>query len=245
MGQKRWLKLAWLGLSAAGCSLAFPLDEPTDRRGDGGTGGIVVEPCEAGAVVGDCDAGKKCTLAVPGQGLAGGLVCGPAGAGQAWSPCTSDAACDDGLWCEEASGVCKPWCEDASLCPDGAACVVARRAEGTAVSGWRVCTAHCRLDNPGARCGMGANCVLRDIDDEGTVRPEGDCAASDGKTAGCLCQTSSDCAPGLRCDSNDLLCRAWCDAGGTCAGGSSCGPSLATYDGTGFGQCPVTMCFNN
>lgn len=243
-----------LTLASLGCTLASDLDglqgggaaAGAPAAGGSGAGGSAEpSPCAMGAIVGVCGASEKCTLSIPGQGVAAGWECGPAGPTAAWNTCSLDADCADGLWCEQGTGVCKPWCVDAATCPAGAACIAARQSDGTAIPGWTVCTAHCRPDNPGARCGTNATCIMLTIDDLDGPRLEGDCAASGGKKAGCLCQASADCAPGLACDPSDSKCHAWCETGGICAGGSQCGTQVVAYDETGFGQCAAPMCFNN
>lgn len=241
---------AWLLLgtitTAASCTLVTDFDRLRGgggSNGGGGEGGEAPAPCAAGLERDACGEEGKCTLVNPAQGTTGGFACGARGAVEAWSGCASDEDCADGTWCDEGTSVCKPWCESADDCPADAACVVARRADGTAVSGLKVCTAHCVPTAPEARCGADATCVLLEVDDP--PRLEGDCVLAGDKRAGCLCAEDRDCEAGLRCDADDGRCRAWCSIGGLCPGGASCDTAVTSYAGESYGQCDAPTCFNN
>ncbi len=230
--------------AAASCTLVTDFDRlRSEGTGEGG-GGAPPAPCAEGLVRAACAEGAKCTLTSPAEGTSAGFECGPRGTIEAWSACEADAECADGTWCDAATGVCKPWCSSRDDCPSDAACVSARRGDGTAIAGLTVCTAHCLPTAPQARCGADATCVLVTIDDP-EPRLEGDCAAAGDKSAGCLCQEDVDCKAGLRCDVDDGRCRAWCTIGGTCAGGAACDAAVETYAGNSYGQCDPPTCFNN
>jgi hypothetical protein len=211
--------------------------EGTGGGGAGGAGGSGAgNPCAAGLVPNACGEGQKCGLIAVAQGLEGGAACMNAGSQEAWSLCRDDTECSDTTFCEPAAGVCKPWCdESADTCPLGAACIQARNGDGTVLPGLSVCTAHCNPDAPDARCGPGVSCVMVPVS-EGAE--DGDCVATAGRGAGCPCNATTDCDPGLRCDLALGECRAWCKVGSTCPGGPACSTVIVEYEGEELGQCP-------
>ena len=225
-------------LLSVGCRNVLNLEayDFSGTSGSTGTGGGGAEnPCAAGLVPNACTEGEKCGLVSLDAGLDGGAVCSDAGTEEAWNLCAEDADCVDTTFCEPEAGVCKKWCVDSTTCPLGAACVQARNADGTALAGLLVCTAHCDLDAPQERCGPGVSCVLVSVFGD---LEEGDCIATAGKGAGCNCNAATDCLPGLRCDLAEGECRAWCKVGSMCPGGFACSTVIIDYEGEELGQCP-------
>jgi hypothetical protein len=176
----------------------------TDEGGQGGKGGAV--PCDPRDV--DACPGEKCTVV---DELTGATDCAHAGPLGAWSVCTIDADCAAHLWCDHATGVCKPMCESVDDCPDAnTQCLPAAAEAGGTIPGLSLCVANCNPMSPA--CGALATCVYLDSP------PLFDCFASLEHQDGDGCTTSSDCAAGLLCRGG--TCRLWCntpgDAGAWC-----------------------------
>jgi hypothetical protein len=153
-----------------------------------------------------CAASERCTVVNETLGESG-CVSVEAGAAPAWSACASDAACGIGTFCDHETGACKPMCSSSVECPQGAACVAAKSADGHMIPGLALCTAHCNPET-GAPCGAGLACDFSD--DFGSA--ELDCHASGGLGPTAACQGPHDCANGLVCvdDGTKKTCLGWC-----------------------------------
>lgn len=166
----------------------------------GGAGGTI-----ATCTVGDpdsCPLGSKCSY----DELSGTIDCVVSGDQPAWTRCNSDSDCDMGTFCDGATLVCHPVCQNAAQCADDASqCITATDSAGVAIPGFRVCTSNCNPLNatPCSDAEGKTTCYYN---------PGGsywDCIQTVGLTEGSNCSSPTTCARGLVCPASNT-CRPWC-----------------------------------
>jgi hypothetical protein len=190
-----------IGLVLAGCGRT----EPWDRAGEGGPG--------ADAGEGGPDAGRD---AGPDAGLDAGFDAGF----DAGPPCSSDADCDDGVFCDGAETCRGSLCMPGSpiVCNDGVACTDDRCDEGTR---------SCRSAPVDARCDDGLFCT-------GTETCDARTGCLDGRDPACgdrVACTVDACDEALdRCTNTPS--DALCDDGLVCNGAETCDAAGGCFDGS-------------
>ncbi|MBW2524123.1 MAG: hypothetical protein JRI23_08105 [Deltaproteobacteria bacterium] len=200
--------------------------------GSGNTGGTAPTGCSLWPEGADgCPDGEKCSVVNESTGF---TDCVAAGQWPAWARCSVDADCQDRLWCDHATGVCKPICQDTNNCPSGASCLAAYASGGGPIPSLQVCTAHCdpRNANSCNQTNGVTNCLYG---------ADGfDCFPSGTDYYPDTCSGFLECGPPQTCHAG--FCRPWCDTVGY-----NCPPlvqychgypgSGLFYDGTELGFC--------
>jgi hypothetical protein len=156
-----------------------------------------------------CSSTEKCTILEESTGKSHCLKAGDLGTGQ---ECISDAACQEGTWCDHFTGTCERACNVVGDCVIGAKCVSAQNdTTGAAIPGLLICTANCEpIKAP--QCGTGTTCAF----DSSTAVQGFDCFVSGGKTEGAVCVAAKDCNKGLVCTKGATsTCQRWCTPVGT------------------------------
>ena len=210
--------------------------------GSAGAGGALPECTHLGQQD-TCGADRKCTIVDPNTGTLG---CVASGSTPDFGACTSNEECATSSWCDDATGVCRPICQDAETCAQllggGSVCAPTTQGGHPVVGNLQVCTAHC---NPTTNvpCLGGPNvavsCAWR------SARNDWDCVLSGGKADGEACTDGWECSPGLLC-APDHTCQPPCTAPLGCCGScvlcvcdSSCEPFSPQlfHDGQEIGAC--------
>jgi hypothetical protein len=186
---------------------------------------------DAGADGGPVPPSIDCKLVRSGDGATG--ECLANGGGQESDPCTNAVDCAAGLACVEtaAGGVCRAYCcaDPEADCPDkGSFCSPEPMFEASAPAAAEVLVPVCKPadgcqllqpDQPGG-CSEGLMCSVVKSDGTTTCVPEGEglagesCPCADGHVCS---QLTGTCLKLCKTNEDDAL---YCDAGGTCQGGS-------------------------
>jgi hypothetical protein len=174
----------------------------------------------------------------------GKASCAASGSVGDWNGCTGngDGLCAVGRSCVD--GVCSPFCAQNSDCPGSYRECVQVQANGTNITGFKVCTSFCDPTSPQSSagghtaCGPNINCYPNTDHDSYCLGPT---TAGGTQSANCATSNASDptkCAPGYACVGlglNQFECEKFCAVGGSggCASGYTCS-SFATkqYAGT-------------
>ncbi len=205
----------------------------------GGTGGGTCVP----PVVGECTiyphtgclSYEGCYVTAPATGETECAYSSEFGPGEL---CEYLNDCEPGTAC--VGGACKPYCSQPSNCPAaGADCfqVVYDPGSGTSqpIPCMKVCTDQCDPVNPSVVCGTGASCDV--FSDQGVNPGTSGCYDSGSSNTGACSSTSSACAPGWVC-LTDNLCHRWCRVGSSDCGASSCQAAGYYVGSQQYGFCP-------
>jgi len=182
----------------------------------------------------DCKTNERCTIQDEGTGDTH-CVTLDASPLSPYAACSdvNDTRCPKGTWCDHHTKVCKPMCTAMADCPSHN-CIQALTTGGNAISGLKVCLAHCDpvLNTP---CDLGATCVYDKT--EGDL----DCARSNGVQPGDPCSKLADCTAGFVCAGT---CEPWCSPAisqSTCAPGdcTEFADQIIMFNGDFYGYvCP-------
>jgi hypothetical protein len=206
--------------------------------GSGGSGGTPCDPplggeCDVIPQCG-CSLGEKCALTDISTNVTTGCV--PAGNAQPQGTCNFAGGCSAGHEC--FNGVCTPFCNTDSDCPDhenGSKCVP-MVVYGETVPGIFACAAAC---NPltSSSCGPGAACSLVYTGGEIVSR----CQQEGSKSMYSSCGSWFDCTAGTWCAGG--FCLKWCRIGmNDCPGSTTCYEytiqgNPIVYQGQTWGAC--------
>jgi len=218
----------------------------TSPGGTGGSGGTAGAPpvCTPLGQQGGCPADQKCTILDAGAGTLG---CGPAGETPDFQACASNDECGMTSWCDDATDVCRPVCQDSPSCAlllgTGSVCAPTTQGGQPVTGGLQVCTAHCNPTSNGPCIspaeGVAVSCAWR------SIRNDWDCVVSVGKGDGDDCAEGWECSPGLQCSASNT-CQPWCTAPLGCCNSctlcvcdASCEPlnPQLYHDGQEIGAC--------
>jgi len=218
------------GASPTGTGTAGAGGSATATGGSAGSAGAAPTTCNLWPEGSDgCADTKKCSVVNESTGL---TECVTAGPQPAWARCNVDWDCQDRLWCDHETGVCKPVCQTETDCPAGGSCLNATALGGGTIPSLQICTAYCDPHNA-MSCNQSngtTNCLYGNSGF--------DCFQSADRGSPEPCGGFLDCGPPYTCWSS--FCRRWCDSTHLCPPffplclGYS--PALY-YDGVELGYC--------